>query len=88
MYPGFIEQKKHPEDNVYHVVLLDGILLQKKLRDKCNGGLPDDEIQDVDLEDEGEVEVEDPRKKETVKGKTKIKRKLKLKMVLSLPLVK
>ena len=80
MYPGFIEQKKHPGGQCVPCCFTRwDTPKQKKLRDKCNGGLPDDEIQDVDLEDEGEVEVEDPRKKETVKGKTKIKRKLKLK---------
>lgn len=82
MYPGFIEQKKHPSGQCVPCCFTRwDTPKQKRLREKCNGGLPEDEVKVGDDDDDDEnLVLEDLiiKKKEATAEKTK-KKKLKLK---------
>uniref|UniRef100_A0A6C0CNR9 Uncharacterized protein n=1 Tax=viral metagenome TaxID=1070528 RepID=A0A6C0CNR9_9ZZZZ len=73
-YPGFMEPSKHPGGQCIPCCFTSWDKpKQRRMREKCNGGLPDDEVQDVNEEEEGDDAAA------VVKGKTKKKRKLKIK---------
>ena len=55
------------------------------MREKCDGGLPDDELQDEDTDDDIMLEDLIGKDAEKTKAKTKKKRKLKLKAAKATP---
>ena len=76
-YPGFMEPSKHPGGQCIPCCFTSwNKPKQKRMREKCDGGLPEDELQEVEDEDD-EVDDQADAAVKTAKKKAK-KRKLKL----------
>ena len=80
-YPGFMEPNKHPGGQCIPCCFTSWDKpKQRRMREKCDGGLPDDEVQDVDddeddEDDEGQVQPTPGDKKTTATKKKKLKLK-------------
>lgn len=85
-YPGFMEPSKHPGGQCIPCCFSSwNKPKQRRMREKCDGGLPDDELQDADTDDDIMLEELIGKDIEKKKAKPKKKRKLKLKAAKATP---
>lgn len=70
-YPGFMDPGKHPSGQCIPCCFTSWDKpKQRRMREKCNGGLPEDKIQEVD--DAAADDESIPNKKTTIKRKLKL----------------